>query len=142
MSSLADLIVATFSDAEAIVASEYPLGTFEGVNVDGLDPLQIAALHSVLVDKEFSELLGGYQPVAEASPSGPWLIRIPADLIAALANISPDNQSSIAADWASANQQQDVGWSARDAEKFLARLVRLAQVASFEEKDIFLCAYD
>ena len=142
MSSLADLIVATSSDAEAIVASEYPLGTFEGVNVDGLDPLQIAALHSALVDKEFGELLGEYQPVAEGSRSGPWLIRFPDELIAALANIAPQNQASIAAQWASADQLQEAGWSAQDAEKFLARLVRLAQVASFEEKDIFLCAYD
>ncbi len=142
MSSLADLIVATSSEAEAIVASEYPLGTFEGVNVDGLDPLQIAALHSTLGDKEFGDLLGGYQPVAEGSPSGPWLIRLPDELIAALANISPDNQASIAGNWATADQLQEAGWSAQDAEKFLARLVRLAQVASFEEKEVFLCVYD
>ncbi|GMR10223.1 MAG: hypothetical protein BMS9Abin28_1044 [Anaerolineae bacterium] len=142
MSSLADLIIATSSEVEAIVASEYPLGTFEGVNVDGLDPLQIAALHSALVDKEFGELLGGYQPVAEGSPSGPWLIRIPADLIAALAIISPDNQASIAGNWTTADQLQESGWSAQEAEKFLARLVRLAQVASFEEREVFLCVYD
>jgi hypothetical protein len=142
MSSLADLIVATSGEVDAIVASEYPLGTFEGVNVDGLDPLQIAALHSLLVDKEFGELLGEYEPVAQGSPSGPWLIRFPGELIAALANIAPQNQASIAAQWASADQLQEAGWSAQDAEKFLARLVRQAQVASFEEKDIFLCAYD
>ena len=142
MSSLADLIVATSSDAEAIVASEYPLDTFEGVNVDGLDPLQIAALHSSLTGKEFSGLLGEYEPVAQGSPSGPWLIGFPAELIASLAIIAPQNQASIAAQWASADQLQEAGWSAQDAEKFLARLVRLAQVASFEEKDIFLCAYD
>ncbi|MFQ5944015.1 MAG: hypothetical protein ACE5JF_10720 [Anaerolineales bacterium] len=142
MGSLADLIVAPFSDAEAIVTSEYPLGTFSGVNVDGLDPIQIAALHSLLIDKEYGELLGEYEPVAEGSPNGPWLIRFPAELIAALANIAPQNQASIAAQWASADQLQEVGWSAQDAEKFLARLVHFAQIASFEEQEIFLCAYD
>lgn len=142
MGSLADLIVATSGDVEAIVASDYPLGTFEGVNVDGLDALQLAALHSSLAEKEFSELLGEYEPIAEGSPSGPWLIRFPAELIAALAMIAPQNQASIAEQWASTDQLRGEGWSASDAEKFLARLVRFAQVASFEEREIFLCAYD
>ena len=142
MSSLADLIVATSSDAEAIVASDYPLGTFEGVNVDGLDPLQIAALHASLTGKEFGELLGEYEPFAQGSPSGPWLIGFPAELIASLAIIAPQNQVSIAEQWASTEQLQAGGWSGPDAEVYLARLVHFAQIASFEEKVIFLCAYD
>ena len=142
MSSLADLIVAASSDAEAIVASDYPLGTFEGVNVDGLDPLQIAALHASLTGKEFGELLGEYEPVAQGSPNGPWLIGIPAELIASLAIIAPQNQVSIAEKWASMEQLQKGGWSGPDAEVYLARLVHFSQIASFEGKEIFLCAYD
>jgi hypothetical protein len=142
MSSLADLIVAAMSDAEAIVASDYPLGSYEGVNVDGLDPLQVAALHSLIVNKEFDGLLGDYQPVAQGSPEGPWLIRFPADLIAALANVHPENQASTAEQWAATEQLQQAGWTAQDAEKYLAQLVRLGQVASFENRDLFLCAYD
>ncbi len=142
MGSLADLIVATSSDAKAIVDSEYPLGSFQGVNVDGLDPLQIAALHSVLADKALEGLLGNYEPVAAGSTSGPWLVKFPEDLIAALSSISPDNQASIANQWASTIQLQEAGWSEQDALGFLARLVHFAQVVSFESKELFLCAYD
>ena len=142
MSELADLIVANSTEAESIVASDYPLGTYEGINVDGLDPLQVAALHSQLVNQNLSGLLGAYEPVAQGSPSGPWLICFPTDFVAALALISPDNQDAIAEQWASSDQLQAAGWTAQDAEAFVARLVRLAQVASFEKKEVFLCAYD
>jgi hypothetical protein len=71
MGSNADLIIALSSDAPAIVASEYPLGTFKGINIDGLDPVKLAALHSVFTAKDFSDLLEHYQPVSEASASGP-----------------------------------------------------------------------
>jgi hypothetical protein len=128
MGSLADLIVATSSDAEAIVGSEYPLSSFKGVNVDGLDPLQIAALHSVVADKAFEELLGSYEP--------------PEELISTLASISPDNQALIANQWAASNQLQEAGWSEQEAIGFLAQLIHFAQVVSFENLELFLCAYD
>ncbi|MFQ5943244.1 MAG: hypothetical protein ACE5JF_06800 [Anaerolineales bacterium] len=142
MSSLADLIVAASTDADEIVASDYPLGTYEGINVDGLDPLQVGALHSQLVGRDFGDLIEGYQPVAEGPAGGPWLIRFPSDLVAALASVSPDNQPSIAEQWAGADQTQEAGWTVQNAETYLAQIVRLAQVASFEEKEVFLCAYD
>ena len=142
MGSLADLIVATSSDAEAIVASEYPLGSFKGVNVDGLDPLQIVALHSVLAGKELTELIGNYEPIAAGSESGPWLVKIPEDLIATLANVSPDNQASIGNQWAALEPLLGAGWSEQDAVGYLARLVHFSQVVSFEKTELFLCAYD
>ena len=142
MGLLADLIVASASDAQAIVASEYPLGEYTGSNVDGLDPLQLAALHSLLAGKDFGRVLGDYKPVAEASARGPWLIKFPAELIATLASIAPHNQASIAAEWVSTDQLSDAGWSVEDAETFLARLVHLAHIAAFEQKVLFLCAYD
>ncbi len=142
MGSLADLIVATSNDAEAIVASEYPLGSFKGVNVDGLDPLQIAALHSVLADKELTELLGYYEPIAAGSVSGPWLVKIPEDLIATLANVSPDNQASIGNQWSTSEPLQGAGWSEQDVTGYLAQLVHFSQVVSFDNTELFLCAYD
>ncbi len=141
MGSLADLIIALSSDAPAIVASEYPLGTFKGINVDGLDPLKLAALHSLFTAKDFSDLLEHYQPVAEASASGPWLIKFPDELIAFLADIAPQNHASTAAKWASTDQLQGEEWSEQEAEQFLARVVNFAQTAAFEGMDVFLWIY-
>ena len=142
LGSLADLIVATSGDAEDIVASDYPLGSYKGVNVDGLDPLQISVLHSVLVNKDLTELLGNYEPIAAGSDSGPWLVRIPEELIAALGTISPDNQAAVGIQWAASDQLEEAGWTEQEAVGFVARLVHFAQVVSFEEKELFLCAYD
>jgi hypothetical protein len=97
MGSAADLLLAAPSDAQAIVASDYPLGTFKGVNIDGLDPLKLAALHSLFVSKTLAEVLRDYKPIAQASPKGPWLIRLPGELITSLGNIAPPDQASVAA---------------------------------------------
>ncbi len=141
MGSLADLIIALSSDIPAIVASEYPLGTFKGINVDGLDPLNLAALQSLFTAKDFSDLLEHYQPVAEASESGPWLIKFPDELVEFLADIAPQDHASTAAKWASTDQLQGEGWSEQDAEQFLARVAYFAQTAAFEGKDVYLWIY-
>jgi len=142
MGSLADLLVASSSDAEAIVASDYPLGTYQGVNVDGLDPLQVAALHSVVTGKELTELVGDYEPIAAGSESGPWLVKFPEELIQALGKITPDKQAAIGNQWVATDPLKNAGWTEQDAVGFVARLVHFAQVVSFENKELFLCAYD
>ncbi len=141
MGSVADLIVAVSGDALAIVASDYPLGTFRGINIDGLDPLKVAALHSSLTDKAFSDVLGHYKPVAEATANGPWLIKFPGELIPLLANLAPQDHPAVATKWAATDQLREEGWSEQDAEQFLARVVYFAQIAAFEGKDVFLCVY-
>jgi len=103
---------------QAILTSDYPLGTFKGVNVDGLDPLKLAALHSLFADNAFADILRGYQPIAQASPQGPWLVRLHSQLIALLGNIAPPDQASVAARWASTEQANEEGWSPEDADQF------------------------
>jgi len=141
MGSLADLILAESNDVSAIVASEYPLGTFKGTNVDGLDPLKLAALHLIFTDKDFSNLLEHYKPIAEASTSGPWLIKLPGELIAFLAGLPTQDYNSAAVKWASTVQAQEEGWSVMDAEKFLGQVGHFAQVAAFEGKEVYLWVY-
>jgi hypothetical protein len=142
MGSAADLILADPQDAAGIVASDYPLGTFKGVNVDGLDPVKLATLHSLFDSRLFGEVLREYQPVAQASPTGPWLIRLPDPLISFLGSIAPPDQLSVAARWASADQLAEAGWSAEDADQFLGRLVLYAQTAAFEGRGLFLWVYN
>ena len=142
MSTAADLILAASGDASAILASDYPLGTFKGVNVDGLDPLKLAALHSLLVRKTFEDALRAYPPLGQASPEGPWLVRLPDELIAALNHIAPPDQASVAEQWASSEQAKEGRWSQQGADGFLGRLVPFAATAAFEGKALFLWIYD
>lgn len=142
MTSAADLILAAPTEVSTIVASDYPLGTFKGVNVDGLDPLKVAALHSLFVARPFPDVLRDYQPIAQASPSGPWLVRLPTELLGFLGNIAPPDQPSVAARWASTGLAQEEGWSPEDADRFLGRLVPFAQTATFEGQDLYLWIYN
>ena len=141
MSAAADLLLAVPSEASAIVASEYPLGTFKGVNIDGLDPLKVAALHCLFTPRAFAEVLREYQPVAQASPSGPWLVKLPGEFTGFLTHVSPQDQSDLAARWASTDQAQEDGWSEQDADGYLGRLIPFAHTASFEGKDLYLWIY-
>jgi hypothetical protein len=141
MTSAADLILAASDEAAAIVASDYPLGSFKGVNVDGLDPLKLAALHSLLNGRPVEVVLREYQPVAQASPSGPWLIRLPGELIELLGKIPPPDQAAVAARWAATHLAQEESWTDQDADDFLGRLVPFAQTAAFEGVELFLWVY-
>lgn len=141
METLADIIVAALDEAPAVLASDYPLGTYHGVNVDGLDPLKIAALHSCLAERAFDQVLEEYHPLAEASPTGPWLIRLPAELITVLAGIAPQDIPSAAAVWVTTEPVQQDGWSGEEAEKYLARVAHFARQAAFDKKEVFLCVY-
>lgn len=142
MTSMADLVLGSTEDAQAIVTSEYPLGEYSGVNVDGLSPLHLAALHALLVEGQFDQVLPTYRPIAEASPDGPWLIKLPAEFIEALPHIAPPDQPAMAEQWLQTGPAAEAGWSQHEAQTFLARLVHFAQTASFEGSELYLCAYD
>jgi hypothetical protein len=141
MTVLADLLVAEAGDIPSITASEYPLGEFKGVNVDGLDPLTLAALHADLSGEVFETLLEKFHPVAEASPNGPWLIRFPPDFVGRLAEFSPPDYPNLAQRWLATTQVGEVGWPQDVAERFVGQIVYFAQNASFEGKELFLWVY-
>lgn len=141
MGSLADLLIASSSDIPAITSSEYPLGTFKGTNVDGLDPLSLAALHVSFSGEDLNQAVEHYKPVAEASPSGPWLIKFPDELVADLANLAPQDHTSMAGKWASTEPLQAEGWSVEDAEGYLGRLTHYAKTAAFDDMEVFLWIY-
>lgn len=141
MASMADLLIAASESAPAILKSDYPLNDFRGVNVDGLDPLMLTALHSTLTGLEFDEAIELYRPIDQASESGPWLIELSAELIGSLGHIAPEDLPSLAIKWASTNQLRQAGWSEQEAEQFLGRIAHFGQTAAVEGIQVYLCVY-
>jgi hypothetical protein len=141
MNVLADLILADSDDVADIVASEYPLGTFKGINVDGLDPPKVAALHALLSGKNYEELLSQYRPIARASPNGPWLVQLPRELIERMAGLAPHEHVPTALEWLRTDPLIGANWSEHDAGSMVSQVGYLAQTAKFEEKEIFLWVY-
>jgi hypothetical protein len=141
MGSLADLLLATPDDIPNIVSSDYPLGSFKGTNLDGLDPLMLLALHSMLTQTQIEELVALYDPVAQASEEGPWLIRIPPGLLMLLADIAPHEIDPMAERWVQTEQLRGSGWTQEDMYIFLEALILYAQLISGGEKQLFLWTY-
>jgi hypothetical protein len=141
MGSLADLLLATHDDIPDIIASDYPLGSYKGTNIDGLDPLMLLALHSMLALRPLEELVNSYEPVAQASEEGPWLIRIPPDLLALLADIAPHDIEVMAAKWSDTDQLRDSGWTQDDMYFFIEPLILYAQSIAGSGKELFLWTY-
>ncbi|MDF1500964.1 MAG: hypothetical protein P1P76_10885 [Anaerolineales bacterium] len=141
MGSLADLLQATSADIPDIVASDYPLGTYKGASVDGLDPLMLIALQAMLSGKPTDELVDLYQPVAEASEEGPWLVRIPPELLRILADIAPHDVETFAEKWVQTDQLRDSGWTVEDLAFFLEPLILYAQSIGGSGKELFLWTY-
>jgi hypothetical protein len=142
MAVLADLLVAEAGDIPSIVASDYPLGEYRGINVDGLDPLTLAALQADLFDEAFEPTVKKYLPVGEASPNGPWLIQFPAPMVTRLAEYSPPDYPPLVKRWLATDQVELSGWTQEQAERFVGQLVYLAQNAAFEGKELFLWVYN
>ena len=141
MEILADLLMASSEDAPAIIASDYPLGSYRGVNIDGLDPLMLVALHVSCTGKEFEQLAEQYLPVAQASENGPWLVQFPAELTEYLASLQPPDYPAAAESWTAVNMPAGVELSNQAGEKFLGQMGYLAQTAVFDKKVLFLYVY-
>ena len=141
MPSVADLIIASASDAPAIVASDYALGTYRGIKLDGVDPPKLAALHSLLGGGDVATLMAQYYPVAEGSSAGPWLVPFPAELIALLGKIDPQKEASVAEGWASTDSVRQDGWSADVAQQFLSRVTTFARNAAYDHRELYLLVY-
>jgi hypothetical protein len=141
MASLADLLVASPDDVPNILASEYPLGTYKGTNVDGLGPLNLAVLQTIFTAEDTNQVLEKYQPIAEASQEGPWLIKLPAELIECLASLAPEDHAAMAVQWASTEPMQAEGLHEQTAQQLIGQVAYYAQNASFEGLDLYLWMY-
>jgi hypothetical protein len=141
MGSLADLLLATPKDIPDIVASDYPLGSYKGTNVDGLDPLMLLALQSLLTQTPIEQLVAKYEAVAQASEEGPWLIRIPPELLAILADIAPHDIDPMAEKWVKTKQLRGSGWTQDDMYIYLEALILYAQSIAGSGKELFLWTY-
>jgi len=142
MGVLADLIVAEMADAQAILASDYPLEKFKGSNADGLDPLMLAELHGLLAEHQPHELLPAYRPIAQASDQGPWLIRLPSEMVQRLADLPPQDHPSVAARWAAEERMREHAPGEHWADQILEIAALQSQMAAFEGKELFLILYD
>ncbi|HEX3049643.1 MAG TPA: hypothetical protein VHP83_03230 [Aggregatilineaceae bacterium] len=100
MGVLTDLLVATEADLEAIGEMDYPLGQFPGLDAKGLDWVSFATLQELVTGEPYDDVLKLYDPVLIVSDDGPWISKIPANLVERLASLTETERRTIGSRWA------------------------------------------
>jgi hypothetical protein len=138
MGVLSDLVVANEADAERVAHTQVPSQAFGGIDVKGIDSVRFATLHSILTGRSFEELLPSYEPAFSASDDGPWVFRLPDELVTRLANLTDSERQSIAERWAATEEFELDDWDATMVAETFEAICGQAANAESTKRALFL----
>jgi len=135
---LSDLVVAPVDDAEKVAHADVPSRAFGGIDIKGIDTVKFGTLHSLVTGRTFDEVLALYDPVVEVSDDGPWVFRIPEELVERLAALSEEEGRTVAAKWAATEEFALSGWDEAAVSDGLVAICELARRAVDSGQALFL----
>mgnify|MGYP003433986547 FL=1 len=138
MGMLVNVVVADAEDAGAIIESEKPVEEWKGFETRGLDQAKFAMLHALLSGELFDEALDECGPLHAASDEGPWLMKLPEDSVAHLAELEEDALDRVGEELAATEEFEEDGWSAEEVKGFVIQLADLAGVAMAQGRAMFV----
>jgi len=115
-----------------------PSREFGGIDVKGIDTVKFGMLHAMLTGRTFDDVLPSYDPVAEVSADGPWVFRLPEELVARLAALSPEERQAAGVKWAATEEFALSGWEEAAVSDGLVEICRLARQAADSRQALFL----
>lgn len=135
MSPLSDLLVASKDELDRILEMPSPLSEFPGVDVKGISIVEISKLMAILEEREWTvEDIDRFPPIREAGPDGPWLFRLPSQLVDQMAELSEEKARELADVRAETEELQMSGWDHNTARSCLEEMIGLAAKANVEGK--------
>jgi hypothetical protein len=138
MGVLSDLVAAPATDADRIANSVNPAAEFGGIDIKGIDSVKFGTLHAILTGRSFEDLLPEYDPVVTVSDDGPWLFRLPTELVVRLASLAGGDERAVVSRWAATEEFALDGWSASDVARALDEIVALARKGLDAGHSLFL----
>ena len=138
MGVLSDLVVAPAEEAERVAHASVPSREFGGIDVKGIDTVKFGMLHAMLTGRTFDDVLPSYDPVAEVPADGPWVFRLPEELVARLAALSPEERQAAGVKWAATEEFALSGWEEAAVSDGLVEICRLARQAADSRQALFL----
>jgi hypothetical protein len=138
MGVLSDLVVARAEDAERIGRAVAPASEFGGIDIKGIDSVKFGTLHSILTGRSFEVLLAEYQPVVSVSDEGPWVFRIPSDLVTRLAAVSGEEERAAVSRWAATDEFVLDRWPVGEVAQAFDAIASLARKAESTGDALFL----
>jgi hypothetical protein len=138
MGVLSDLVAAPATDADRIAHSVKPAAEFGGIEIRGIDTVKFGTLNAILSGRSFEALLPEYDPVVTVSDEGPWLFRLPTELVVRLASLAGGDERAVVSRWAATEEFALDGWSASDVARALDGIVVLARKCLDAGHSLFL----
>jgi hypothetical protein len=117
---LTDFVVADDSDAQKLGDK---LEAFDPIDAKGLGQIEMGTLYAILSDTEYDEsfLVDDESFAYTASDDGPWVQRVPEDMVRRLAAMTDDDLPRIAEAWSETEEfdPKYFGWNRGDIDEFL-----------------------
>jgi hypothetical protein len=143
MGVLTDYLIATEAEAQA-GAESIPLDSEDRIDLKGIQHVPLSHLHCILTGREWSSgIIDEYQLVHEASEDGPWVYRLPADLVARLAGLKENHFDVFAKAWWATEHFQPLGemnegYEIAEVKEYLIALTKLARRAQERGKMLYM----
>jgi hypothetical protein len=138
MGILTDLILATEEELEAVGNDDVPIDVLPGVEAKGMGLVDFISLHAILTRQETDPVVTAFPAVRALSEDGPWLNRLPDDLVARLAACDDADLHRIATEWSQTEELQRGDWQHGELLSRLEEMKALAQRALIEQKPLHL----
>jgi hypothetical protein len=135
---MGDLLVAGESGAPLIAKSPNPVADFPGIALTHLDVVKMTQLHALLTGRPYKELLREYDPIVTVAPEGPWIFRVPLELVSRLATLPGAERKAVAERWAGTDEFKRDRWTASQAAAAFETICSLAKKASEPNAALFL----
>jgi len=135
---VSEFVVAAESDAEKIAGSENPAAEFDGVEMKGIDVVKLGVLQSALSGRPLVQLFPEYKTLAEGSDDGPWVTRIPDELVSALASMTDEERRRASDKWSKAEEFTMEQWESADVATALDSICEIARKAVSARKALLL----
>jgi hypothetical protein len=138
MGVLTDLFIATDAEVERLAPDAIPLERFGGVDIKGVGTIKLAELDAILCGVDFDQAMDRIELVrARSEKLGPWITRMPPELVAALAALDETEIVSYGERWAATEEFVEDGWYPEDVVAVLGQMVELARHAVADGKAVY-----
>lgn len=133
MGVLTEIVVAEVAEAQEVLVG--PRQTrWTTLQLKDLDTIKLGTLAFILQDRDFKDVdavvdYSEFELLASDGEEGPWVFRIPDDLIISLTSTSDDSLAEASSKWAGTEELEMDGWSEQDASEVVGEIAGLAKLA-------------
>ena len=140
---LTDLLAANPEEADAILSTNGHASIWPTLEAHTVDQVKLATLALILrgttpESAAVGKIVESFEGLASGGEDGPWIDRVPNELVQGLAGLSADRIDEVAAKWGSTEEAKLDRWEQADIAVFLQELSAFAASAVAQNKSLLL----